>query len=86
MHLSLDMCWVTHIINTKIIQRLGDLNLLLGIEKGIGKLFALSKGTFDNLEVRYIAQVVANWLVWVRTSRMGVRLGLDGGEARVSLN
>ena len=33
---------VTHVVNSEIIQSLGDLNLLLGIEEGIGKLFSLT--------------------------------------------
>jgi len=30
-----------HVVHTEIIQRPCDLDLLLGIEKGVGKLFAL---------------------------------------------
>ena len=76
--------FVTHIVNSKIIQRLGNLNLLLGVEEGIGKLFALSQSAFDDLEVRNIAQKVADGLVWVCSVGMGVGLGLDGGEAWVA--
>ena len=36
---------VTHIVNAKLIKGFGNLNLLLGIKKGIGKLFALT-GSF----------------------------------------
>ena len=63
---------MTHIVNTKIIQSLGNLNLLLGVEEGIGKLFALSQRTLNNLEIRNIAQKVANWLVGVRSDGMRV--------------
>jgi hypothetical protein len=72
---------VTHVVNAEIIQSLGNLNLLLGVEESIGKLFTLSQRTLNDLETRYIAQEVADWLVWVRSVRMGVGLGLDGGEA-----
>lgn len=57
--------YVTHIIDTKVIQSLSNLDLLLGIKEGIGKLLSLSQSTLDNLEIRYIAQEVADWLVWV---------------------
>ncbi len=76
--------YVTHIINTEIIQGLGDLNLLFGVEESIGKLLALSQGTLNDLEIRYIAQEVTDGLVWVRSVRVGIGLGLDGGEARVA--
>jgi hypothetical protein len=75
---------VTHVVNAEIIQSLGDLDLLLRVEKRIGELFTLSQSALDDLEIRYIAQEVADRLVWVRAVRMGVGLGLDGGEARVA--
>ena len=75
---------MTHVVNAEIIQSLGDLDLLLRVEKRIGKLFTLSQSTLDDLEIRYVAQEVADRLVWVRTVRMGVGLGLDGGEAGVA--
>jgi hypothetical protein len=74
---------VTHVVNTKIVQSLGDLNLLLGVEEGIGKLLTLSQSTLNDLEIGYVAQEVANGLIWVCSVRMGVGLGLDGGEARM---
>jgi hypothetical protein len=46
---------VTHIVNTEIIQSLGDLNLLFGVKKGIGKLFTLSQGALDDLKARNVA-------------------------------
>jgi hypothetical protein len=75
---------VTHIVNTEIIQSLSNFNLLLSVEEGVGKLFALSQRTLNDLEIRYIAQKIADGLVWVRSVRMGVGLGLDGGEARMA--
>jgi hypothetical protein len=75
---------VAHVVNAEIIQSLGDLDLLLRVEKGIGELFTLSQSTLDDLKIRYVAQEVADGLVWVRTVRMGVGLGLDGGEAWVA--
>jgi hypothetical protein len=46
---------MTHIVNTKIIQSLSNLNLLLGVEEGVGKLLSLSQRTLNDLEIRYIA-------------------------------
>ena len=42
---------MTHVVNTKIIQSLSDLNLLLGVEEGIGELFTLSQCTLNDLEI-----------------------------------
>lgn len=63
---------MTHIVNTKIIQGLGNFNLLGSVEESIGKLFTLSQSTLNDLEVRDITQEVAYWLVWVRSGRVGV--------------
>lgn len=63
---------MTHIVNSKFVQSLGDLNLLSGIEEGVGELFTLSQRTLDDLEIRDIAQEVADGLVWVRSNRVGV--------------
>ena len=65
---------MTHIVNTKIIQSLGNFNLLGSVEESIGKLFTLSQSALNDLEVRDIAQEVAHWLVWVRPGRVGVDL------------
>lgn len=46
---------MTHIIYSKIIQRLSNLNLLLSIKESIGELFTLAQGTLDNLEVVDVA-------------------------------
>jgi hypothetical protein len=63
---------VTHIVNTKIIQSLGDLNLLCGIEEGISELLTLSQRTLNDFEIRDIAQEVADGLVWVRSNGMRI--------------
>jgi hypothetical protein len=76
--------FVTHIVDSEIIQRLGDLNLLLRVKEGIGELLTLSQSALNDLEIRHIAQEVADGLVWVRSVRMGVGLGLDGGESWVA--
>lgn len=57
---------MTHVVNTKLVEGLGDLNLCLCIKKCIGELFALAEGTLDDLEVVDVAQEVADGLVWVR--------------------
>jgi len=57
--------YMTHIIHTKIIQSLSNLNLLLGIKESVGKLLSLSQRTLNDLEIRDVAQEVADWLVWV---------------------
>jgi hypothetical protein len=46
---------MTHVVNTKIIQSLGDLNLLFGVEEGIGELFTFSQRALNDLEVRNVA-------------------------------
>jgi len=56
---------MTHIINTKIIESLGDLDLLLRVKEGIGELFTLPECALNDLEIGYIAQVVPDWLVGV---------------------
>jgi len=83
-HHELSIQSVTHIVNSKIIQRLGNLDFLLSVEEGIGKLFTFAQCAFNDLEVRHVAQKVADGLVWVCSVGMGVGLGLDGGEAWVA--
>lgn len=46
---------MTHIVGTEFIECLGNLDLLLGVKEGIGKLFPLTKGAFDDLETRDVA-------------------------------
>ena len=41
---------LTHVVDTEVIQSLGNFNLLLGIKEGIGELFTFSQSTFDDLE------------------------------------
>lgn len=51
---------MTHVVHTEIIQSLGDLNLLLGVEESIGELLTLTEGGFNDLESRDIAQEVGD--------------------------
>lgn len=52
------LCHMTHVVNAKVIERPGDLDLLLGGEEGIGKLLALTEGALDDLESRDVAEEV----------------------------
>lgn len=63
---------MTHVVDTEIIEGLGNLDLLGEVEEGIGELFTLTKRALDNLEVVDIAQEVADWLVWIRPVCMWV--------------
>lgn len=76
---------MTHVVHTKVIESLGDLNLLLGIKKGVGELLALTQGTLDNLKPGDIAQEVGHAdIVAVRVAGSGgvrVLTGLDTSEA-----
>lgn len=78
---------MTYVVHTKVIESLGDLNLLLGIKKGVGELLALTESTLDNLEPGDIAQEVGHAdIVAVRVAgNGGVRVlpGLDTSEAGV---
>ena len=78
---------MTHVVNTELIQGLGDLNLLLGVKKGIGELLTLTQGTLDDLEPRDIAQEVGDSsIVAVGVAcggRMRVLASLDTGKPRV---
>ena len=80
-----DGWYVSHVVDTKVIQGLGNLDLLLGREKGIGELFALAQGAFDDLEPGDVAQEVCDpGVVAVGVSgsvRVWVFTGLDSGEA-----
>ena len=57
------------VVDTKLVEELGDLDLGLGVEEGIGKLLTLTEGRLDDLEVANIAQVVLNGCVWVARLR-----------------
>ena len=78
---------MTHVVDTKVVQSLGDLDLLLGIEESIGELFTLTQGTLDNLEAGDIAQEIGHaGVVAVRVAgsgRVRVLAGLDTSEAGV---
>ena len=78
---------VTHVVNTKVIQGLGDFDLLFGIKESIGELFTLTKGTLNDLKPGDIAQEVgyAN-VVAVGVpggGGVGVLASLDASEAGV---
>lgn len=78
---------MTHVVHTKVIEGLGNLNLLLCIEKSVGELLALTQGTLNNLKSGDIAQEIGYAdivTVWVARSG-GVRIltGLDSSEAGV---
>lgn len=77
----------THVVHTKLIQSLGDLDLLLGVKKGVGELLPLTKGALDDLEPRNIAQEVRHSgivAVGITTSgRVRVLTGLDTSESGV---
>lgn len=79
---------MTHVVHTKVIESLGDLNLLLSIKEGVGKLLALTQSTLDNLETGDIAQEIGDAdIVTVRVAGSGgvrVLAGLDTSEAGVS--
>lgn len=81
---------MTHVVNTKVIKSLGDLNLLLGIKKGVGELLALTQGTLNDLKPGNIAQEVGHSdivTVWIaRSGRVRVLTGLDTSEAGVVYN
>ena len=56
---------MTHVVNTKVIEGLGYLNLLGGVEECVRKLLSFTECGLDDLEARDIAQEVTNTGVWV---------------------
>ena len=70
---------MTHIVNTEVIQSLGNLNLLGGIEESIGELLSLTKSRLNDLESTNIAQEISHWLVWVVRWLVWVDSRLDTG-------
>lgn len=77
---------MTHVVNTKLIESLGNLDLLLGVKESIGELLTLTKGTLNDLETGNIAQEVGHAnIVAVRVAggRVGVLASLNAGEAGV---
>lgn len=77
----------THVVNAEVIEGLGDLNLLGGVEESIRELLSLAQCRFDDLEARDIAQKVADARVWVvLTVNVRVGSGLDAGVSSVACN
>lgn len=78
---------MTHVVNTELIEGLGDFNLLLGVEESVGELLTLTQGTLDDLEARDVAQEVGDTDVVAigvpRDGGVGVLASLDGSEAGV---
>ena len=65
---------VSYVVDTKVVQRLSDLNFLSGVEKRVGKLLSLSQGALDDLERADIAEEVGDGLVGIPAVE---RCGLD---------
>jgi len=65
---------VAYVVNTKVVQCLGDLNLLGGVEESVGELLSLSQGAFDDLERVDIAEKVGDRLIGIPAVE---RCGLD---------
>ena len=78
---------MTHVVNTEIIQSLGNFDLLLGVEESVGELLTLTQSTLDDLEARDVAQEVGDTNVVAigvpRDGGVGVLASLDGSEAGV---
>jgi hypothetical protein len=74
---------VTNVVSSKVVQRLGYFDLLLSIEKGIGKLLAFSKGTLDNLKTRDVAKEIADRLVGISGLMVWVLAGVNASIARM---
>jgi hypothetical protein len=66
------------VVDAKVIEGLGDLDLGSGVEEGVGELLALAEGGLDDLELGDIAQEVADGSV--RIAGVGARglIGLEG--------
>lgn len=70
---------MTHVVHTELIQSLGDLNLLLGVEESVGELLTLTESGLNDLESRDVAQEVGD--------TDAVTVGVTGGVRVVaSLN
>lgn len=78
---------MTYVVYAKLIKGFGNLNLLLGIKKGIGELFTLSQCALYDLKTGDIAQEIGDaGVVAVGIScGCGVRVltSFNGGEAIV---
>lgn len=69
------------VVDAEVIEGLGNLDLGLGVEEGVGELLAFSQGALDDLEARDIAEEVAYGLVGIRgASGVGVLAGLSQGS------
>lgn len=66
------------VVDTKVIESLGNLNLLCSVEEGIRELLTLSQRRLDDLEVGDIRQKVGSLgTIWVRRGSLDGILG-DG--------
>lgn len=78
---------MTHVVNTKVVQGLGDFDLLLGVEESVGELLSLTKSTLNDLEAGDIAQEVGNTDVVAvgvaGSGGVGVLASLNAGETGV---
>lgn len=74
---------MTHVVHAELVKSLSNLNLLLRIEKSVGKLLALAQSTLNNLKAGDIAQEVGDaHIVAVGVSRGGGVRILAGLDAR----
>ena len=74
---------MTHIINTKIVQCLSNLNFFSGVKESIGKLLSLTQCALNDLEIRDIAQKVAHSRVGVAPVNVGILSGSNSSETFV---
>ena len=51
---------MTHVVHTEVIESLGNLNLLLGVEEGVGELLTLTQSRLNDLEAGDIAQEIGD--------------------------
>lgn len=73
----------SYIVNTEIIQRPSNFNLLGCVEEGVGKLLTLSQSALNDFERADVAKEVRYWLVRIPGIDGGTRLlslGVDGRE------
>lgn len=76
---------MTHVVHTELVQSLGDLNLLLGVEESVGELLTLTESGLNDLESRDVAQEVGDTDAVTVGVTSGVRVvaSLDSSEAGV---
>jgi len=79
---------MTHVVHTELIESLGDLDLLLGIEESVGELLTLTQSRLNDLEAGDIAQEIGDAdIVAVRVAgggRVGVLASLNASESFVA--